>query len=93
MLKDFGFECPATGFALGIERILSARENQGVAENIRGKDFYLSYAAGREDAAIRKAAELRAVGKVVEVSLTPQSRAEAEKSFAIRNCAEWIYLE
>lgn len=93
MLKDFGFDCPATGFALGIERILSARKNQGVAEIVRAKDFYLSYAAGHEDAAIKKAAELRAGGKVVEVSLTPQSRAEAEKSFATRNCSEWIYVE
>ena len=93
MLKDFGFDCPATGFALGIERILSARENQGVAENWRAKDFYLSYAAGREDVAIRKAAELRAVGKVVEVSLTPQNKSEAKETFAEKNCAELIYLE
>ncbi len=93
MLKDFGFECPATGFALGIERILSARKNQGIAENVRAKDFYLSYATGHEDAAIKKADELRASGKVVEVSLKPQTRAEAEKSFATRNCSEWIYVE
>ena len=93
MLKDFGFDCPATGFALGIERILSARKLQGVAENFQAKDFYLSYAAGFEDVAIRKAAELRAVGKVVEVSLTPQSKSTAEKIFAEKNCAELIYLE
>lgn len=93
MLKEFGLACPATGFALGIERILSARKNQGVAENLRAKDFYLSYAAGREDVAIRKAAELRAGRKVVEVSLTPQNKSEADKSFAEKNCAELIYLE
>ena len=93
MLKDFGFDCPATGFALGIERILSARKNQGIAENFQAKDFYLSYAAGREDVAIKKAAELRAVGKVVEVSLTAQNKSEADKSFAKKNCAELIYLE
>lgn len=93
MLRDFGAACPATGFALGIERILSARKNQGVGENFRAKDFYLGYAPGREDLAIKKAAELRAAGKVVEVSLKPQSKSEVEKSCAGKNCSEWIYVE
>ena len=93
MLKDFGAACPATGFALGIERILSARQFQGVAENLRAKNFYLSYTAGLEDAAIKKAAELRAAGKIVEVSLTPQSKSDAEKSCAEKNCKELIYVE
>ena len=93
MLKDFGAACPATGFALGIERILSARKIQGVAENLRAKNFYLSYKAGLEDAAIKKAAELRAAGKIVEVSLTPQSKSDAEKSCAEKNCKELIYVE
>lgn len=91
MLKDFGAACPATGFALGIERILDARTFQGVAEDSRAKDFYLSYAVGQEDAAIQRAAELRAAGKVVEVSLTPQSRADAERSCAEKNCVELLY--
>lgn len=92
MLKDFGFDCPATGFALGIERILDARKFQNVAEPAQAKDFYLSYAAGFEDSAIRKAAQLRAAGKVVEVSLTPQTKADAEKSCEKKSCAELIYL-
>lgn len=92
MLKDFGFECPATGFALGIERILDAQKFQGVAENFQVKDFYLSYAAGNEDSAIRRAAELRAAGKVVEVSLTAQTKIDAEKSCAEKSCTELIYL-
>lgn len=91
MLKDFGAACPATGFALGIERILDARKFQGVAEDSRAKDFYLSYAAGHEDAAIQRAAELRGTGKIVEVSLTPQSKADAEKSCAEKNCMELLY--
>ena len=92
MLKDFGAECPATGFALGIERILDARKFQGVADDSTAKDFYLSYAEGREDLAIKKAAELRAAKKVVEVSLTPQSKTDAEKSCAAKRCMELIYL-
>ena len=92
MLKDFGAACPATGFAVGIERILDARKYQGVVEDSVVKNFYLSYASGQEHAAICKAAELRAAGKVVEVSLTAQSKADAEKSCAEKNCVELIYL-
>lgn len=92
MLKDFGVACPATGFALGIERILDARKFQNVTESASTKKFYLSYAAGCEDAAIQKANELRAAGKVVEVSLTPQTQAEAE-TCAEKFFAELIYVE
>ena len=73
MLKDFGLDCPATGFALGIERILSAREFQGVTDNEPKKIFHVTYAAGDEATAIQKANELRAAGNVVEISLTPQT--------------------
>ena len=82
-----------TGFALGIERILSARKFQGVAADCRAKDFYLSYAAGKEGAAIQKAASLRAADKIVEVSLTAQDRAAAEKICAEKSCKELIYIE
>lgn len=93
MLKDFGAARAATGFALGIERILDARKFQGVNEDSQTKDFYLSYTAGQEDAAIQKAAGLRAAGKVVEVSLMPQSKVDAEKSCAEKNCVELVYLQ
>ena len=92
MLQDFGAACPATGFAVGIERILSARQFQGVVEDSPAKNFYLSYAAGREGDAIKKAAEFRATDKIVEVSLTPQSKADAEKSCVDKNCLELVYL-
>lgn len=92
MLSDFGAARAATGFALGIERILEARKFQGVEEDSRAKDFYLSYTAGQEGAAIAKAASLRAAGKVVEISLIPQTNAEAQKSCAQKNCLELVYL-
>ena len=92
MLKDFGAARAATGFALGIERILDARKFQGMAEDSSAKDFYLSWSAGREEVAIQKAAQLRAAGKVVEVSLTAQTKSEAEKSCAAKDCVELIYL-
>ena len=93
MLKDFGAARVATGFALGIERILDAMKFQNVSEGSRSKDFYLSYATGHEEAAIKRAAQLRAANNVVEVSLTPQSKVDAEKSCAEKNCLELIYLQ
>lgn len=93
MLKDFGLACPATGFALGIERILMAREQQGISEYDRARDIYLGYSEGQAEAAIRKASELRANGKVVEVALSAQSHDDAEKSQIDKGYSELIYLE
>ena len=93
MLKDFGAACPATGFALGIERVLDARNFQGVAEDSLTRKIFVSYAAGREVDAIHVANNRRAAGAVVELSLTPQNKADAEKSCADKNCSELIYVE
>ena len=92
MLKDFGLACPATGFALGIERILLACERQGILADVRARDIYLSYGEGNADAAIKKAQELRAAGKVVELSLMAQTRDAAEKSQTAKGYGELIYL-
>ncbi len=92
MLKDFGLACPATGFALGIERILLACERQGILADVRARDIYLSYGEGNADAAIKKAQELRAAGKVVELALTAQTRDAAEKSQTAKGYGELIYL-
>ena len=93
MLREFGAARPATGFALGIERILDARKFQGVADNSHVDKIYLSYAAGFEVAAIERAAEFRAEGTVVEVSLSPQTKSDAEISCAEKFCTELIYLQ
>ena len=93
MLADFGESRPATGFALGIERILDARKFQSVDENIQAKNFYIGYAAGNEVDAIRRATQLRSEGKSVEISLSPQSKIDAEKSCAEKFCMELIYVE
>ncbi len=93
MLKDFGLACPATGFAVGIERILQACERQGLIEDFRARDIYLSYGEGNVDAAIKKAQDLRAAGKVVELSLTAQTQDAAEKSKTEKGYGALVYLE
>ena len=93
MLKDFGLACPATGFSLGIERILSARTHQGIKGDVRAKNIYVGYDEGQIESAIRKTLELRAEGKVVELSLAPQSKSDAEKSKVDKGYDELIYLK
>ena len=93
MLKNFGLNCGATGFALGIERILSARKLQGISADVRKKDIYLSYAEGMIEKAIQKASELREAGKTVEISLTSQSESQAENSKVEKSYCELIYLK
>ena len=92
LLSDFGTACPATGFALGIERILLALERQGLDKPQRARDIYLSYGAGMEVKAIEKAETLRRDGKTVELALSPQSREAAEHSRQAKDYDELVYL-
>ncbi len=93
MLADFGVDCPATGFALGIERILSARELQGISDDVRAKDIYIGYSEGKIETAIKQAARLRSAGKVVELSLTAQNYSDAEKLQLDKGYSELLYLK
>lgn len=93
LLADFGNACPATGFAIGIERILLALERQGIAKPNQPKDVYLAYAPGKEADAIQQAAELRKGGKTVEIAITAQRQAQAEETRQAKGYAELIYLD
>lgn len=92
LLSDFGNACPATGVALGIERILLALERQGLDKPQRARDIYLSYGAGQEVKAVKEAEMLRHDGKAVELALNPQSREEAVQSQQAKGYAELVYL-
>ena len=48
MLTDFGKAMPATGFAIGIERILLSLERQGLSKPQASKDVYVAYAMGKQ---------------------------------------------
>ena len=93
MLSDFGCACPATGFALGIERVLLALERQGIGAPEPAKDVYIGYSAGQEAAAVNRATSLRSEGKVAELALAPQTKAEAEASRHAKGYATLVYLE
>ena len=92
MLKDFGLACPATGFALGIERIMLARQRQGINEDHRTRDIYLGYDVSKINEAIECATKLRQDGKVVELAMIPQSEEDAQKSQIEKNYDELVYI-
>ena len=84
LLTEYGHPMPATGFALGVERILLALSRQGGQVLPSSKDVYIGYADACVDQAIRRVTELRREGKVAEIGMNGQSRACAEQSCAER---------
>jgi ATP phosphoribosyltransferase regulatory subunit len=75
LLAKFGFPCPATGFALTIDRILDALDNQSLSYHKQTPDFFIIGADMGE--VVKKARELRQDGFIVEVDLTERPRQEA----------------
>lgn len=92
LLADFGTACPATGFALGIERILLAIERQKLPMHSLPRDVYVGYAAGKETTAIERAAQLREQGKSVELAVSSQTEAAAKESQQAKNYAAFEYI-
>ncbi|MBR6267669.1 MAG: ATP phosphoribosyltransferase regulatory subunit [Selenomonadaceae bacterium] len=92
MLSDFGMACPATGFALGIERILLALKRQQLKQPMQPRDIYVGYAPGKADEAVRTAMTLRKEGKSVELALCPQTEADAKKLQDIKGYRELRYI-
>ena len=93
MLSSFGMNCGATGFALGIERMLLALERQGIASILSSKDVYIGWGSGKLETAIAQGQELRQAGQRVECGLVTQTRAEAEVSQKDKGYRKLVYVE
>ncbi len=93
LLSDFGLDCPATGFALGIERVMLALERENLKPPVPQKDVYISYAAETREEAIRVAAEKRAAGKIVELSPSEETREEAARRQTAKGYRELVFVE
>ncbi len=93
MLSDFGSACPATGFALGIERVMLALERQGQQCKVKEKNIYVAYGDGAVLRAIETVTGLRKNGKTAELALQAQSRKEAQAQCQNRNCAELVFVD
>ena len=93
LLADFGNPCPATGFAIGIERLMLALKKHKPTKYKKPRDYFISYAEGKFKEAVIKARELRAQGNSVELSMTAQAESEAMKYKDLRNCLELLYVK
>ena len=92
MLAAFGMDRPATGFALGIERMMLALERQGIAVDHSAPGLLIGWSEGRLPQAIRMAQECRRRGQRVGLALCAQSRSEAEESCKQQGYASLEYL-
>ena len=92
LLADFGTACPATGFALGIERVLLALIRQDLKRPQAAKDVYVGYAPGKISEAIRKAGAMRAEGKVVELAAAAGTEPEAQEMADKQGYQQLVYL-
>ena len=93
MMQRFGLHCPATGFALGVDRVLLARERNGVAQNVRSWDALVAWSEGKLPEAIAKATALRSEGRSVKLlteAVDLQGAASAVKEYC---CKSLVYVE
>lgn len=93
MLEDFGTNCPATGFASGIERIMLALEQQGITKSALRKDVYVAYAENKETEAIKKATGLRSRGLLTALAPQAQTKEDAEAYCKNKGCKELVYIK
>lgn len=75
LLAKFGYPCPATGFALTMDRVLDALEKQALPFDEQTPDYFIT--GDNIDEVVKKARELRANGFIVEVDLSERPRQEA----------------
>lgn len=93
MLSSFGVNAGATGFALGIERLLLALERQGIQSAASSKDVYIGWGNEKLVTAIMEGEKLRKLGQRVEVSMIMQTRAEAESSQQGKGYKGLVYID
>jgi ATP phosphoribosyltransferase regulatory subunit len=84
LLSQFGFPCPATGFALGMDRLaLVLKNHAGEAPRyiVGGNNLQLM---------VQKADQLRQEGKIVELDVEGLSRVALHEKLA--NCPNYIII-
>lgn len=87
LLGQFGFPCPATGFALGMDRlalVLAKQEEEPQHYLVAGKDLR---------AMVAQAEQLRAKGKIVEMDVEANSRECLQDKIKARKNMSLIYLD
>jgi len=92
MMEAFGDPEPATGFAMGIDRIILSLRRDGRLNMDSKWDIYVAWAPGCQSKAIQKAMELRQGGKNVKVGTNAMTPEEAAKACAANRCEAVAYV-
>ena len=93
MMEAFGQSAPATGFAMGIDRIILARRRLGTFTKESTWDYFVAWKKRKQKEALAQALELRAKGKTVKVAMHELSKDEAQASCQENNCRTLMFLE
>jgi len=91
MMESFGMDCPATGFALGVDRLMLSLSRRGKSNN-RSWDALVAFPEGKLQEAIVKATALRAEGKSVKLATEAMSLEEAAKEMQTLCCTSLVYI-
>ncbi len=92
MMDNFGLDCPATGFAMGIERIILALERQGAMDYSRRWDVFVAWGEGNILQAISKADALRKEGRSVKLAVSPMTLEQAAAEVSSNCCSCLVYV-
>lgn len=90
LLAAYGYDVPATGFAVHIDAVSGLHAKLGKAAAARHCDVLVFAPEGCATQAIRKAQELRAQGKIVELAL--QETLEAAREYAKENAIATVVV-
>ena len=93
MAGAFGADQPATGFALGIERVLLALQRQGLEVGGHQQGVYVGWSEGKLPQAIGEVRRLRSACEIAELALQPQDRQEAGQESERRGCSRCVYID
>ncbi|MFQ5896914.1 MAG: ATP phosphoribosyltransferase regulatory subunit [Candidatus Methylomirabilia bacterium] len=91
MLGRFGFDCPATGFAFDVDRILLAMEAQGVVVPLPGPDFFIIDFTQEKTVALSLSRRLRSLGATVARDIITRGLEES-LAYAARQRARWVLV-
>ena len=93
MMKSFGQDCPATGFAMGIDRIMLVLERQNNLNISSDWDVFVAWENDKVHEAIKKATELRNQGKTVKMATTETTEIQALELKKINHCNSLVYVK
>lgn len=88
----FGDKCPATGFSLGVNMIMTALDRQKIEADKPGIDSLICYSSEGRKSAFKVCEELRNQGLVIEMDINNSNIDTAKKYAADKGIGGIIYL-